>query len=249
MGRIKDKRNYLMEKLVHFSKEEAKIQEIPTLDEFTDDEYADSYYSPAEYLRLRKRERQLLRRLKMVGDVGTEDDTLGLESESENREKHVFIECAQKSVFSEQERQFETEEHDPERLAKLYSRASEESCDRANLRAVSIHSQLSNNRGHPRGRRMSMSMIQTAAAPSTFTDSFEPAHQVRRGNMAAGNKMPEQALQSPCPHRWSQSGVREKVESAGLGLPKRTSRTPQQCSRRKNFELSHFPQSIITPAL
>jgi hypothetical protein len=244
MGRIKDKRYYLMEKLVHFSKEEVKIQEIPTLDEFTDDEYADSYYSPAEYLCLRKRERQLLRRLKMVGDVGTEDDTLGLESQSENREKHVLIECAQNSVFSEQERQFETEEHDPERLAKLYSRASEESCDRANLRAVRIHSQLSTNHGRRRGRRMSMGMIQAAAAPPALTDSFEPAYAVRRSN-----KMPEQALQSPCPHRWSQSGVRGKVESAGLGLPKRASRTPQQCSQRKNFEFSHFPHTIIAPAL
>jgi hypothetical protein len=238
-----------MKKLVHFSEEEAKIRGIPTLDEFTDDEYADSYYSPAEYLRLRKHERQLLRRLKMVGDVGTDDDALGLESKSENREKHVFIECAQKSVFSEQERQFDTDEHDPERLGELYSRASEESCDRANLRAISLHSQLSSNHGRRRGRRMSMGMIQAPVAPPTLTDSFEPGYQGRRGNTTATNKMPEQALRSPCPHRFSQSGGRGKMESAGLGLPKRSSRTPQQCSQGKNFEPSHFPQAIMTPAL
>jgi hypothetical protein len=91
---------------------------------------------------------------------------------------------------------------------------------------------------------MSMGMIQTAATPSISTDSFETAYQVRRGNM-----MPEQALQSPCPHRWSQSGGEGKMESAGLGLPKRSSCTPQQCSQGKNFKLSHFPQTIMTPAL
>ncbi|KAL3939030.1 MAG: hypothetical protein SGBAC_006177 [Bacillariaceae sp.] len=169
-------------KAIHFShEEECRVHEIPTLDELTDEEYASSYYSAAEYLWMNKRERKLLKRLKMVGDVGPEEDMLGLVTRSQNQERHVFMDCAHNAVFAEQQRQIEEEgrldlDHldqgrgqdqcqgqvyfdlDQEAIAKLYSQATEEPCHRSHLRAVSLHRELSSCSARHGSRRWSMDM-------------------------------------------------------------------------------------------
>eukprot|EP00980_Cylindrotheca_fusiformis_P024854 scaffold12607_cov114-Cylindrotheca_fusiformis.AAC.2 len=243
-----------MGRFVHFSREHCRVHEIPTLDELTDDEYNDTYFSPLEYLSFRKRERKLLRRLKMVGDVGDEDDPLGIESKAESLEKHVFIDCARLVVMRGQSLSIEMNQPmDIEAVAELYSEASEESCSRAYMRAVSVHAQLVNT-GRSGGRRRCQRWSMDMRAPTTMQQdrSLEFSKPVRRrGAVTAPGgpppiTMPESALQSPCQSRWS---PKEKVQSFGLGMPVRRIRTPQQCSGRKRLDFEPTTPSLVTPAL
>lgn len=253
------------------------MHEIPTLDELTDEEYASSYYSAAEYLWMNKRERKLLKRLKMVGDVGPEEDMLGLVTRSQNQERHVFMDCAHNAVFAEQQRQIEEDcklDLDQEEIAKLYSKATEEPCHRSHLRAVSLHRDLSSCSARHGSRRWSMDMgrgggrpfVPRRPAPAPpLSDDFEFADTIPSGRPAPSLMSPRRSckkvvaplpihiMQSPNQNRWSQDGsssdkgLTAMNSAASLGLPRRL-RTPQ-CQGRKTLGFSQHSNRLATPAL
>lgn len=254
-------------KAIHFSAQEYRIHEIPTLDDLSDEEYGSCYYSPAEYLWMNKRERKLLKRLKMVGDVGPDDDALGLVSKSQNQERHLFMDLAHNAVFSEQQRQIEEATYisDPDVIASLYAKITEEPAHRANLRAEGLYTQLTTAHAHMGSRRWSMDMgmgRRQSMAPKrppptpSLSDNFDfsetqppsplsPRRALHKNKIA----MPVQALQSPNQNRWkgaSANGVSNMNSSASLGLPRRM-RTPQ-CQLRKTlgFEVA---SPLATPVL
>ncbi|CAJ1970495.1 unnamed protein product [Cylindrotheca closterium] len=254
-------------KAIHFSAEEYRVHDIPTLDELTDEEYSASYYSAAEYLWMNKRERKLLKRLKMVGDVGPDDDVLGLVSKSQNQERHVFMDCAHNAVFSEQQRQMDEGENNPDGIASLYSNVTEEPCHRSHLRAVSLYGELTSVTARHGSRRWSMDpgMGRRACPPRgparpSLADNFDfsdtlpscgpntaPLTSPRRHK----NKvvaMPPQLMQSPNQNRWSQGkGLANTNAGASLGLPRRI-RTPQ-CQERKTLGFGQTSNPLATPVL
>eukprot|EP00526_Cylindrotheca_closterium_P014482 CAMPEP_0113628200 /NCGR_PEP_ID=MMETSP0017_2-20120614/14611_1 /TAXON_ID=2856 /ORGANISM="Cylindrotheca closterium" /LENGTH=285 /DNA_ID=CAMNT_0000538495 /DNA_START=7 /DNA_END=864 /DNA_ORIENTATION=- /assembly_acc=CAM_ASM_000147 len=260
-------------KAIHFSAEDCRVHEIPTLEELTDDEYANSYYSAAEYLWINKRERKLLKRLKMVGDVGPDDDTLGLVSKSQNRERHVFMDCAHNAVFSEQQRQIDEGENDPNEIANLYSRVTEEPCNRSQLRAATLHSELTTVCARHGSRRWSMDMGRRACPPRrpapkpSLSDNFDfsetlpscrpaPASVMSPRGRSSKSKvapMPIHLMQSPNKNRWSQGssspkgGLDTMNSTASIGLPRRL-RTPQ-CQERKTLGFAQISHPLAAPVL
>lgn len=186
----------------------------------------------------------------MVGDVGPNDDPLGLESKSESMEKHVFIDCARMEVLSEQERQRQVEQDvdHPQQLATLYAQASEESCNRAHLRAVGVHAQLNAMKRNKNFGQRRRSMDITTGRSSTNEMLLESQGSSVRRNIANAI-MP--TIQSPCHQRWSQGSKNNNKNrdtmKAGLGMPIRSLRTPQQYDHV--VELARLPQAIVAPVL
>lgn len=266
-------------KAIHFAVEEDRVHEIPTLDDLTDEEYGSCYYSAAEYLWINKRERKLLKRLKMVGDVGEDDDTLGLVSKSQNRERHVFMDCAHNAVFSEQQRQLEEALHvvDSDTIADLYAKATEEPTHRAHLRAESLHTQLTSVNARLGSRRWTMDMgmgrrgrayppkRHAVPAPS-LADNFDfseahppsrpppPMTSPRRSCGVKKIPLPSQVLQSPNQNRWKSapgdSGDRGlSTMNSNASLGLPRRQRTPQCQERKTLGFENVLSPLTTPAL
>ena len=219
----------LAEKIVRFNHEDTRVQEIPSLDEFSDEEFDSLWLSPEEFGWIKRRERKLLRRLKYVGNVGPTDDALGLESNAERREKLHLIENAKTCVFGEQKRQLKKKDHDPERIALLYSRSTEECSTRALERAVIIRSQLLEGGGVKPCRRFSADMGEE--------------------RMRRTSQIWSESIKSPCHHRWSisftgrddmltndSSSSSRRRSDCLLPFPKRPSPTTPNNNKNKNNE-------------
>jgi hypothetical protein len=153
----------LASRLVRYS-EDVTVHEIPSLDELSDQEFDDIWLRREELLRIRKRERKLLKKQFFEGDVGPDDDAFGLESKEHRESKHLLIESSIKSVLGEQGRQLQKKMYDPERIAWVYSRTSVESGSLAHERGLTNHYQLLEvNRPHR--RRWSMDNMRKFQEP------------------------------------------------------------------------------------
>jgi hypothetical protein len=153
----------LADRLVRYS-EDVTVHEIPSVDELSDQEFDDLWHRREELLKIRKRERKLLKRQFFEGDVGPDDDAFGLESNEHRESKHLLIVSSIKSVLGEQGRQLQSQTYNPERIAWVYSQTSEESGSLAHERGLTNHYQLLEvNREHR--RRWSMDNMRKTHEP------------------------------------------------------------------------------------
>lgn len=139
--------------------DEIAVLEIPSIDDLTDQEFYSLWLSKEEIVRIKKRERRLLKQVFYEGDVGPDDDAFGLESKEKRYDKHMLIDESIKSVLGEQHRQDKSKARDPDRIAWVYSRTSVESISLAHERGLTNHYQLL-EMNRPHRRRWSMDNMQ-----------------------------------------------------------------------------------------
>ena len=110
------------------------------LDDYTYDEYMDSWYTPEEMDRFKMEIRQVLKILNDGGSVEEDGETTirGLEFQTQKGigERTFKRFQAKKNVFAEQDRQYETYSFRPEHLALVYFSVSNKCQIEASIRGL-----------------------------------------------------------------------------------------------------------------
>jgi hypothetical protein len=134
-----------------------RTRSVLSIGDLSSEERMNSWYSRADFNNIRRRERRLTRKISEIGSLRESlGHEIGIETKADKLERRARIQNGSDSVLLEQERQWDSESPNAERLALASSNVSQESLSMARGRALSVAEQLQNSPMASKGSIMNL---------------------------------------------------------------------------------------------